>query len=58
MCMQCQCDHMSPQRLFRHAILNGSPVPETARARLEAIGIDTYELENRLRQQLKGGEMI
>ena len=39
-----------PQRLFRAAILNGVPVPETVRATLEARGIDTSELERRLLQ--------
>lgn len=52
MCMHCQCQHTSPQRIFRAAVLNGVTVPERARAALEAIGINTAELETRLRQQI------
>lgn len=51
--MEYQRTHTSPQRIFRAAILNGLPIPETARAALEAVGINTGELEARIRQQLE-----
>lgn len=43
---------MSPQRIFRAAVLNGVTPPPEVVAQLEAIGINTGELENRLRQQV------
>ncbi|MBW7970992.1 hypothetical protein [Bradyrhizobium sp. BR 10289] len=51
--MEYQVKHSSPQRMFRAAILNGVTPRECDRAALEALGIDTAELETRLRQQLK-----
>ena len=51
--MEYQVKHSSPQRAFRAAVLNDEPVPEVIRAALEAIGINTSELEERLRQQIK-----
>jgi hypothetical protein len=50
--MEYQAKHSSPDRIFRAAILNGVPVPEQTRAVLEARGVDTAELEARIRQQL------
>ncbi|MGY3589313.1 hypothetical protein [Bradyrhizobium sp. USDA 4350] len=41
-----------PLRIFRASILNAAPVPEGVRATLEARGINTDELEHRLRQSL------
>lgn len=60
MCVYCQTQHASPQRIFRAAVLNGTPVPEKVRAVLEAMGINTGELETRLRQQLEptAGETV
>lgn len=51
--MEYQAKHSSPQRVFRAAVLNGVPVPEVVRALLESQGINTGELENRLRQQVE-----
>jgi hypothetical protein len=51
--MEYQIKHSSPDRVFRAAVLNGVPVPEQARAVLEARGVDTAELEQRLRQQIE-----
>lgn len=51
--MEYECKQTSPQRVFRAAILNGIPVPECARAQLEALGINTAELETRIRQQIE-----
>lgn len=42
----------SPLRVFTAAILNGVPVPEQARAILEANGVNTAELEHRMLHQL------
>lgn len=50
--MEYQAKHTSPDRIFRAAVLNSVPVPETARALLQAQGIDTHELEARLLQQI------
>jgi hypothetical protein len=50
--MEYQIKHSSPDRVFRAAVLNGVPVPEHTRAVLEARGVDTAELEARIRQQL------
>jgi hypothetical protein len=51
--MEYQAKHSSPDRVFRAAILNGTPVPEQTRAVLEARGVDTSELEQRIRQQIE-----
>lgn len=51
--MEYQRTHSIHERLFRAAILNGVPVPTGVRETLEARGIDTSELENRLRQQVE-----
>ncbi len=48
--MEYQRTHSSPEREFRKAVLAGVEPPITARATLEARGIDTSELERRLRQ--------
>lgn len=53
--MEYQCKHSSPQRVFRAAVLNDQPVPEPVRAALEALGINTAELETRLRQSMEHG---
>jgi hypothetical protein len=45
-------EHTNPMRIFRAAILNSVPVPEAARAQLQAQGVDTGELEARLLQQI------
>jgi hypothetical protein len=45
-------EHTNPMRIFRAAVLNNVPVPETARALLQAQGVDTQELEVRLLQQI------
>lgn len=50
--MEYQAKHSSPDRVFRAAVLNGVPVPEQTRATLEARGVDTWELEQRIRQQI------
>jgi hypothetical protein len=50
--MDNQAKHSSPQRLFRAAILNGVEPCPCVRAQLEAVGINTSELEQRLRQSL------
>lgn len=42
----------NPLRVFTAAILNGVPVPETVRATLEAQGVNTYELESRMLNQI------
>ncbi len=49
--MEYQRTQSSAHREFRNAVLNGVEPPITARATLEARGIDTHELEQRLRQQ-------
>lgn len=54
--MEYQSTRSSPQRIFRAAILNGVPVPEDTRAQLEAAGINTGDLETRLRQQVEHGQ--
>jgi hypothetical protein len=51
--LEYQAKHSSPDRVFRAAILNGVPIPEQARATLEARGVDTSELEQRIRQQIE-----
>lgn len=51
--MEVQTQHTDAARIFRAAIFNGSPIPETARAVLEARGVDTQELEVRLRQSIE-----
>jgi hypothetical protein len=51
--MTLQPKHSSPDRVFRAAVLNGVPVPEQTRATLEARGVDTAELEQRIRQQIE-----
>lgn len=43
--------HTDEHRILRAAVLNGVPVPERARAVLEARGVNTAELEKRIRQQ-------
>jgi hypothetical protein len=53
--MEYQAKHSSPDRIFRAAVLNGVPVPEQTRATLEARGVDTAELEARIRQQVEWG---
>lgn len=42
-----------PQRLARHAVLNGLPIPPRITAQLEARGINVGDLEVRLRQTLE-----
>jgi hypothetical protein len=39
-----------PQRIARHAVLNGVPIPAHVAAILEARGINVGELEQRIRQ--------
>ena len=51
--MEYQVKHSDPSRIFRAAVLNGVSIPETARTALEARGINTDELEARLRQQVE-----
>ncbi|MHC2284479.1 hypothetical protein [Bradyrhizobium barranii] len=51
--MEYQIKHSSPDRVFRAAVLNGTPIPEQVRAVLEARGVDTAELERRIRQQIE-----
>lgn len=51
--MEYQIKHSSPDRVFRAAVLNGAPIPEQVRAVLEARGVDTAELERRIRQQIE-----
>jgi hypothetical protein len=41
------------ERLVRAAIINGLPLPSQSVARLEARGIDVWEMENRIRQQFE-----
>jgi hypothetical protein len=48
--MEYQIKHSSAAREFRNAVLRGIEPSITARATLEARGIDTSELERRLRQ--------
>jgi hypothetical protein len=48
--MEYQTKHSTAEREFRKAILSGVEPPITARATLEARGINTDELEHRLRQ--------
>jgi hypothetical protein len=50
--MEYQAKHSSPDRIFRAAVLNGTPVPEQTRAVLEARGVNTSELEARILQQI------
>lgn len=45
-------EHTNPMKLFRAAVLNSVPVPETVRAQVEAQGVNTQELEARLLQQV------
>lgn len=42
-----------PQRLARHAVLNGIPIPAIVCAQLEARGINPGELEQRLRNSME-----
>jgi len=51
--MEYQTKHTDPARLFRAAILNGIPPREVDRAALEARGVNTDELEARLRQSVE-----
>jgi hypothetical protein len=51
--MEYQAKHSSPDRVFRAAVLNGVPIPEQTRAVLEARGVNTDELEARIRQQIE-----
>jgi hypothetical protein len=51
--LEYQSKHSSPDRVFRAAVLNGVPVPEQTRAVLEARGVNTDELEARIRQQIE-----
>ncbi len=51
--MEYQAKHTDHARIFRAAILNGVSVPEVSRAALEARGINTDELEARLRQSVE-----
>jgi hypothetical protein len=54
--MQTSPSHSSlrdPQRIARHAILNGVPVPPKVAAQLEALGIDVGKLEYRLKQTME-----
>jgi hypothetical protein len=49
--MQTSPSHSSlrdPQRIARHAILNGIPIPPRTAAQLEALGIDVGALERRI----------
>jgi hypothetical protein len=48
--MEYQRTQSSAHREFRNAVLAGVEPPITARATLEARGINTNELEHRLRQ--------
>lgn len=51
--MEYQVKHSDPMRVFRAAVLNGVTVPMVTRETLEARGINTGELETRLRQQVE-----
>jgi hypothetical protein len=51
--MEYQATHSSPNRIFRAAILNGVTPPADVVAKLEAMGINTGELEARLRQSVE-----
>lgn len=53
MTMQVQTPHTNLQRIFRAAILNGTTPSHSVVAQLEAIGINTSELEQRIRQQVE-----
>lgn len=48
--MEYQATQDSAHRNFRDAVLNGRPIDPKDQARLEALGINTFELEYRLRQ--------
>lgn len=48
--MEYQTKHTSAHREFRNAVLNGVEPSIVSRATLEARGIDTFELERRIRQ--------
>lgn len=48
--MEYQTKYSTPYREFRKAVIAGIEPPITARATLEANGINTHELETRLRQ--------
>lgn len=48
--MEYQVQHTSAAREFRNAVLSGVEPSITARAQLEARGINTNELEARIRQ--------
>ncbi len=51
--MEYQRQHSTPERLFRRAILNGVTPPAETIAVLEARGVNTSELEARIRQSLE-----
>lgn len=51
--MEYQTKNMCAARVFRAAIFNGVSIPEEVRATLEARGVDTQELEVRLRQSIE-----
>jgi hypothetical protein len=45
--------HDTDERLIRAAVINDVPLPPKSVARLEARGIDVWEMENRIRQQFE-----
>jgi hypothetical protein len=51
--MEYQKKHSTPERLFRAAILNGITPPPAVVETLEARGVNTSALEQRLRQQME-----
>jgi hypothetical protein len=51
--MEYQVKHSSPHRTFRAAVLNGQTPPAAVVAQLQSQGVDTAELETRLRQSLE-----
>jgi hypothetical protein len=51
MLMQTHIQNDTDMRLVRAAILNGTPLPARAVARLEARGVNVGELEARIKQQ-------
>lgn len=44
---------LSHERLARHAIINGVPIPPKTAAVLEARGVNISELEYRVRQNME-----
>jgi hypothetical protein len=51
--MEYQVKHSSPHRTFRAAVLNGHEPPAAVVAVLQSQGVDTAELEARIRQSVE-----